>query len=83
MMRGTIGLFQPNRFDSTAGNVIDPEEVDMRLCLQKVKSFALKFLIERERKCISFFNFFVIRKIDINNLILPKFLIFNFKSLCN
>lgn len=31
MTRGTIDLFQPNRFDSTAGNVIDPEEVDMRL----------------------------------------------------
>lgn len=37
---GTIDLFQPNRFDSTAGNVIDPEEVDMGLCLRETKSFA-------------------------------------------
>jgi len=28
MMRGTIDLFQTNRFDSAAANVIDPEEVD-------------------------------------------------------
>lgn len=55
MTRGTIDLFQPNRFDSTAGNVIDPEEVDMRLCSREVKPFAPR-CSARSSYRVSFFD---------------------------
>lgn len=71
MTRGTIDLFQPNRFDSTARNVIDPEEVDMGLCLREIKSFApltelsYQFLYTfcsiqnlHNKKCTLFFSHF-------------------------
>lgn len=55
MTRGTIDLFQPNRFDSTEGNVIDPEEVDMGLSLREIK-----FFVALTKLSYRFFSHYVI-----------------------